>query len=82
MNTTKPHYDRKPLSEASERLRYQVRHLDMMDDLANAFGLIRRHGFFVTAADVSPELAAYIKSAIEKALPYDNGETASYWSEA
>lgn len=77
-----PSYSRKPLSEAGERLRYQLRHFDLMDQLGAAWSLIVRYGLCVGPTDVSPELAAHIQREIKGAPMHDKGETASHWSEA
>jgi len=71
----------KPLSEASERIRYQVKHFDMMGDFANAAAVIRRNGLFATPTDVSPELAKEFRIDIERTHAGTRGDVAQYWLE-
>ena len=70
-----------PLSGASERLKYQIRHHDMMGNYGAAWAIVCRSPVYVTPADVTPELATHIRHELANLHPNDEGETAQHWSE-
>jgi len=70
-----------PLSSASERLKYQIHHHDMMGNYGAAWALVCRSPIYVTPADVSPELAAHIRYELAHLHPNDDGESAQHWRE-
>lgn len=71
-----------PLSETTNRVRYQIRHFDLMGEFANAWGVIARNNIVVTAADVSPELAAHIRRHVATLHPHDRSDDRLRWRES